>query len=123
MNPLFHTDFSISDSLKSVRKSVLIYETIIEGMDVSTWCEQNNITKANYYYRLKRVRQMCLDQLPEAEKPAFVELSRLKAERTATMPEVPVMCIKNGHGLSADIFSSVSPQLLRCLVEAFSHVE
>ena len=30
-----------------------------EGMDVSTWCEQNNITKANYYYRLKRVRQMC----------------------------------------------------------------
>ena len=29
MNSLFHTDFSISDSLKSVRKSVLIYETII----------------------------------------------------------------------------------------------
>ena len=80
-----------------------------EGMDVSTWCEQNNITKANYYYRLKRVRQMCLDQLPEAEKPAFVELPRLKAERTATVSEVLVMCIKNGHGLSADIFSSVPP--------------
>ena len=29
MNPLFHTDFSISDSLKNVRKSVLIYETSI----------------------------------------------------------------------------------------------
>ena len=29
MNPLFHTEFSISDSLKNVRKSVLIYETII----------------------------------------------------------------------------------------------
>ena len=29
MNPLFHDDFSISDSLKFVRKSVLIYETII----------------------------------------------------------------------------------------------
>lgn len=29
MNPFFHTDFSISDSLKTVRKSVLIYETII----------------------------------------------------------------------------------------------
>ena len=32
MNPLFHTDLSISDSLKSVRKSVLIYETIILNM-------------------------------------------------------------------------------------------
>ena len=31
MNPLFRIDFSISDSLKIVRKSVLIYETIIEG--------------------------------------------------------------------------------------------
>ena len=30
MNPHFHTDFSISDSLIFVRKSVLIYETIIE---------------------------------------------------------------------------------------------
>ena len=28
---------------------------------------------------------MYLDQLPEAEKPAFVELPRLKAERTATV--------------------------------------
>ena len=65
-----------------------------EGMDVSTWCEHNNITKANYYYRLKRVRQMCLDQLPEAEKSAFVELPRPKAEGTGTVAEVPVMCIK-----------------------------
>ena len=32
MNPLFHTEFSISDSLKNVRKSVLIYETIIAGL-------------------------------------------------------------------------------------------
>ena len=29
MNPFFRIDFSISDSLKTVRKSVLIYETII----------------------------------------------------------------------------------------------
>ena len=56
-----------------------------KGMDVSTWCEQNNITKANYYYRLKRVLQMYLNQRPEAEKPAFVELPRLKAERISML--------------------------------------
>ena len=32
MNPHFHTDFSISDSLIFVRKSVLIYETIIKEL-------------------------------------------------------------------------------------------
>ena len=35
MNPLFRIDFSISDSLKIVRKSVLIYETIIYGLDTA----------------------------------------------------------------------------------------
>ena len=32
MDPFFHTGLSISDSLKTVRKSVLIYETIIVHM-------------------------------------------------------------------------------------------
>ena len=35
MNPLFRIDFSISDSLKSVRKSVLIYEIIISGQRIT----------------------------------------------------------------------------------------
>ena len=56
-----------------------------KGMDVETWCTQNNLTKANYYYRLKRVLQMYLNQRPEAEKPAFVELPRLKAERISML--------------------------------------
>lgn len=34
MNPLFRIDFSISDSLKIVRKSVLIYETIIDCLQI-----------------------------------------------------------------------------------------
>ena len=36
MNPLFRIDFSISDSLKIVRKSVLIYETIIKLPSATT---------------------------------------------------------------------------------------
>ena len=39
-------------------------------MDVDTWCVQNNLTKSNYYYRLRRVRKACLDQIPAAESPA-----------------------------------------------------
>ncbi|MSC84361.1 phage portal protein, partial [Eubacterium sp. am_0171] len=41
----FHTDFSISDSLKSVRKSVLIYETIIFGIKPN---QINNYEKSSY---------------------------------------------------------------------------
>lgn len=43
-------------------------------MDVAAWCAQHGITKANYYYRLKRVRKACLDLLPDTGVPAFIEL-------------------------------------------------
>lgn len=40
-----------------------------------------------------------------------------KEKRTMSAVEVPVMRIKNIRGLSAEIFSSVTPELLNCLVE------
>ena len=41
-------------------------------MDVETWCAQNNLTKANYYYRLRRVREVCLEQVQGTAATAFV---------------------------------------------------
>ena len=36
-----------------------------ENMGVTEWCSQHGLTKANYYYRLRRVRKACLDSLPD----------------------------------------------------------
>ena len=35
----------------------------------------------------------------------------------------PVACIRNAGGLSAEIFPDISPEMPRCLVEAFGHAE
>ena len=58
-----------------------------KGMDVETWCTQNNLTKANYYYRLRRVRQICLDQMQDTETTAFVELPAPVPKKTDTPKE------------------------------------
>ena len=34
------------------------------GMSVVDWCATRGITKANYYYRLRCVRQACLENFP-----------------------------------------------------------
>lgn len=34
------------------------------GMSVVEWCQANDITKANYYYRFVQVRKACLDTIP-----------------------------------------------------------
>lgn len=57
-----------------------------EDMTAKKWCLQNNIAKANDYYRLKCVRQACLDS---TESPsAFVEVptpeSKTASESTAS---------------------------------------
>lgn len=82
-------------------------------MDVDTWCVQNNLTKSNYYYRLRRVRKACLDQIPAAESPAFIELPAPVSKehdlcrQTLASPVTgmePVVHIQNTKGLSAEIF-------------------
>lgn len=103
-----------------------------KGMNVETWCAQNNLTRANYYYRLRRVRKVCLDQIQDTTAPTFVELPA-PDDKTAALvhvpaPDVPadttpVIRIKNIRGLSAEVFSTASPEMLHHLIEAFSHVE
>ena len=103
-----------------------------KGMDVETWCAQNNLTKANYYYRLRRVREVCLEQVQGTASTAFVELPVPTAASSespkvpgtvASDGTVPVIRIRNTKGLSAEIFSGVSQETLRHLIEAFGHVE
>lgn len=42
-------------------------------MKVDAWCREHGITKANYYYRLRRVREACLKICDPS--PSFVELT------------------------------------------------
>ena len=48
-----------------------------KGMTVGQWCNQNGVTRDNYYYHLTAVRKACLDMLPVAkvEKIEKVEQS------------------------------------------------
>ena len=100
-----------------------------KGMDVETWCAQNNLTKANYYYRLRRVREVYLEQFQETS-PEFIEISNPKtqipeAEKLSSSDStgVPVIKLTNPQGFSAENFSNVSAELLQLFIKVFSHAE
>ncbi len=89
-----------------------------EGMDVETWCSQNNITKANYYYRLRRVREACLEQIPET--PAFAEIAMADHIPAKSPEKLPAMdgqasCLQihNRAGISIDIFQDMPAERLQ----------
>lgn len=80
-----------------------------KGMDVETWCAQNNLIKANYYYRLRRVREIYLEQFQETS-PEFIEISNPKPQIPETEKlsssdstgAIPVIKLTNPQGFSVN---------------------
>jgi len=93
-------------------------------MKVDVWCQEHGITKANYYYRLRRVREACLELCDQA--PSFVELTTppestpVKASHTHSS----VAAVLHAEsGITIDIYNNASADFLRNLIGAASHAE
>ena len=113
--------------LQQWAEQVRYCKTRPRGMDVETWCAQNNITKANYYYRLRRVRKACLDQM-QTEQADFIELpmpseKNISADTENVSDSIPAIRIKTKEGVSFEVFSNVSTEVLKYLIEVVIHAE
>jgi len=106
-----------------------------KGMKVETWCQQNGMTKANYYYRLRRVRQAYLDHarnqdIQLAQQTSFIEmplstrLSPKQLERKDSGKSSDLVAVLRGrNNLSLEIYSSTSPELMKTLIGAISYAQ
>ena len=95
------------------------------GMTVDDWCQSQGITKANYYWRLRKVREELLKAADSA--PAFVELKNPASEtmliesNTSVQPNI-VAVIKTA-GWSIEITDQASPAFLNTLIGAMNHAQ
>lgn len=99
-----------------------------KDMTVDEWCKQHNIKKANYYWRLKRVRQACLEQM-ETASGNFVELP---VPAPQTIPSSPVSATINDNpstvavlhaasGISIEIKDNATEGFIKNLIGAFAN--
>lgn len=54
----------VKSTIKLEHWRQLIAECQSSGMQVKQWCLQNNISKDQYYYWLRKVREITVDNLP-----------------------------------------------------------
>lgn len=100
-----------------------------DNMDVETWCKHNGITKANYYYRLRRVRQECL-VLAQNNMPHFVELPSPNISNPVNpchiekskIPE-SVAILRGSKNISIEILPTASSEFVRTLIGAFADAQ
>lgn len=95
------------------------------GMSVVAWCACHGITKANYYYRLRRVREACLEHIQE-EIPA--------RQIVPVRPEILRVAETSGGGVqpgldisikecSIHVTGSTSMSLLAAVLKVVQHAE
>ncbi len=95
------------------------------GMSVVEWCACNGITKTNYYYRLRRVREACLENIPQgtaAQQVVLVEPMLLKQEENTCGCPGAELDIRV-KGCSIHVTEKTSMQLLAEVLEVVRGAE
>ncbi|MCI8793124.1 MAG: IS66 family insertion sequence element accessory protein TnpB [Eubacterium sp.] len=101
-----------------------------KGITVQQWCDQNGITRDNYYYHLSAVRKACLDQLP-VEK--IEKLEKHESAKHSVVP-VSIMDLPNEipststidlevNGIIIHVTDSASTELLKKVLQVTAYVE
>lgn len=93
------------------------------GTSVVSWCACHGITEANYYYRLRRVRKACLENIPEeipSRQIVPVDPGLLQAaEGNDSFPQSGLdLSIK---GISIHVTESTSMSLLAEVLKVAQH--
>ena len=93
-------------------------------MSVVGWCADHGITKANYYYRLRRVRKACLEHMQEeipTQQIVPVEPGLLQQDHK-DVPQLPGLTI-SAKGFSVYVTESTPMLLLAAVLEVIQDAE
>lgn len=101
-----------------------------KDMTVAEWCVQHSIKRANYYWRLKRVRQTCLAQVEttagsfvELPAPVPCELPAVSIPVTADAASSTMAMLHTTNGISIEIMESATAEFLKNLIGAVANAE
>lgn len=115
--------------------AAIIKECRSSGMKILQWLEINNISKDQYYYWQKKLKETCIDTF-ERQAATFVELPVTKEVPASTELTVTHTVCKNDDSyfknnmiaaviktnrVTFEITNTATPDFIKNLIEAFNH--
>ena len=108
--------------------AAIIKECRSSGMKILQWLEINNISKDQYYYWQRKLKETCIDTL-ERQAATFVELPVTKEVPASTELTVTHTVCKNNsiaaviktNGVTFEITNTATSDFIKNLIEAFNH--
>ena len=93
------------------------------GMSVVDWCATHSITKGNYYYRLRCVRQACLENLPpEAPAQQIVPVNTCLLQRETQSGSTQGLSV-SVNGFSIHVTESTPMPLLTAVLKVVRNAQ
>jgi len=99
------------------------------GMTVAEWCNNHQISRDTYYYRMKTLRKLCLYACGDndetdirenlAVNPKFVEL--VPKPEISTIAEIPATAVIRVGNAEIEVHDNITDDFLRRIVEVASH--
>ncbi len=93
------------------------------GMKIEEWCEQNGVTKANYYYRVRQVRSAFIENAARQESSsAIVPVSIGTMVQEQSMNQSYSVDISS-NGFDIHVTENTSMELLASILQVVAHVK
>lgn len=92
------------------------------NLTVKEWCNQHQITVANYYYRLRQVRKACLENLP-AEPPTSQSVIPVPSELMTGVSSASSCLEMKVNPVSLHVTGDTTPELLKMVLRVLADVK
>ena len=93
-----------------------------QGMKIDKWCQLHDITKASYYWRLRKVREAYLETAEQTH--AFVEVPSSAIQPANITSEHKIAAVIRGRSnLTLEITEQASASFLKTLLGVLSNAQ
>ena len=93
-----------------------------QGMTIDEWCQMHDITKASYYWRLRKVREAVLETAKQTQ--TFVEVPSPVIHQVNMTSEHKIAAVIRGRNhLTLEITEQASASFLKTLLGVISNAQ
>lgn len=94
------------------------------GIKVDDWCQEHGITKATYYWRLRKVREALLEATDYGVPTEFVELQAPEQISCGAVSSPKIIAVlKGSNHLTLEITDQMPETFLSSLLGAMFHAQ
>ena len=93
-----------------------------QGMKIDEWCQLHDITKASYYWRLRKVYEVYLETVNHMQTFVEVPSSAIQPVNMASEYKIAAV-IRSGNNLTLEITEQASASFLQTLLGVLGNAQ